>query len=622
MVCLAGQRPAPQHHCSPSGRRFSSPAAARRKKRSRNRGAHAGPVETAVRGAIDHMVTADAVLYPINQANVTSKISAPVRRVLVNRGDHVRAGQLLVELESGDLAASASESKSQYEQAQAAYQIAHRRHRSGRPDQGPGRRRSRAARRSKPPKRFTKAASTLVKRGRPGAKAGGRRQGRHGAGAKPVRYRPAASPRRSTRSASGQAIRSAPRPRWTPAKRITKTPRCRLPTPGAQPHRRRRRRPAGISRGNARRRHAAGFDRRYLAGGGARQYSGEGSRRHPAWAVPPRIAGPDGDIAGKVTVVSPAVDPSTTTVEVWVQAPNPGEKLKPGGTVRVSIIAETIQNTMVVPAAGAAQLRRRRRRSHGGRQRFGGARAQSLGGRPPGRSRPDPQRVAGRRTGGHFRRPRPRRQGQGEHLRSPRPKKTKTRTTTDDANGHEARRRLDGARQEMTSEPSLPRPRRRSIGPRAFAAHHLRHPHAGRAWACTWRSPFRSPCFPSTDFPRIVVGVDNGVAPINQMQVTVTRPIEEAMNSVPGLEEVRSTTSRGSAEINLFFNWNVNMFQTLQYVNAALARVQPDSASHRQAHRQPPDFRRVPHPRLQPHFRHDAADRRSGNWPTTPSSRA
>src|SRR6202161_9040 len=81
--------------------------------------------------------------------------------------------------------------------------------------------------------------------------------------------------------------------------------------------------------------------------------------------------------------------------------------------------------------------------------------------------------------------------------------------------------------------------------------------------------------FPSTDFPRIVVGIDNGVAPINQMQVTVTRPIEEAMNSVPGLEHVRSLTSRGSAEINLFFNWNVDMVQTLQYVNAALARVQP-----------------------------------------------
>ena len=81
--------------------------------------------------------------------------------------------------------------------------------------------------------------------------------------------------------------------------------------------------------------------------------------------------------------------------------------------------------------------------------------------------------------------------------------------------------------------------------------------------------------FPATDFPRIVVGIDNGVAPINQMEVTVTRPVEEAMNSVPGLEQVRSITSRGSADVNLFFNWNVDMFQTLQYVNAALARAQP-----------------------------------------------
>jgi multidrug efflux pump subunit AcrB len=82
--------------------------------------------------------------------------------------------------------------------------------------------------------------------------------------------------------------------------------------------------------------------------------------------------------------------------------------------------------------------------------------------------------------------------------------------------------------------------------------------------------------FPSTNFPKIIVGVDNGVAPIDQMQVTVTRPLEEAMNTVPGLETVRSITSRGSVDISLFFNWNVDMFQTLQYVNAAISRVQPE----------------------------------------------
>ena len=80
--------------------------------------------------------------------------------------------------------------------------------------------------------------------------------------------------------------------------------------------------------------------------------------------------------------------------------------------------------------------------------------------------------------------------------------------------------------------------------------------------------------FPDTNFPRIVVGVDNGVFPIDQMLVTVTKPLEDAVNIVPGLDHLYSITSRGTAEIDLFFNWNVDMNRTLELVNAALARVQ------------------------------------------------
>jgi multidrug efflux pump subunit AcrB len=68
--------------------------------------------------------------------------------------------------------------------------------------------------------------------------------------------------------------------------------------------------------------------------------------------------------------------------------------------------------------------------------------------------------------------------------------------------------------------------------------------------------------------------VDNGVMPINQMEVTITRPIEEAVNSVPGLQNVRSITSRGSAEIDLDFSWDVDMVLTLQQVQSAISRVQ------------------------------------------------
>jgi CzcA family heavy metal efflux pump len=80
--------------------------------------------------------------------------------------------------------------------------------------------------------------------------------------------------------------------------------------------------------------------------------------------------------------------------------------------------------------------------------------------------------------------------------------------------------------------------------------------------------------FPETDFPRVVIGIDNGVMPVEQMQVLVTKPIEDAVNSVPGLLTVRSTTSRGSAEVSLFFDWNEDMVTTLQLVDAALSKVE------------------------------------------------
>ncbi|HEY6377169.1 MAG TPA: efflux RND transporter permease subunit, partial [Edaphobacter sp.] len=79
--------------------------------------------------------------------------------------------------------------------------------------------------------------------------------------------------------------------------------------------------------------------------------------------------------------------------------------------------------------------------------------------------------------------------------------------------------------------------------------------------------------FPDTNFPRVVIGVDNGVMPVEQMQVMITKPIEDAVNSVPGLLTVRSTTSRGSAEVSLFFDWGVDMYRTLQLVDAALSKT-------------------------------------------------
>jgi len=100
--------------------------------------------------------------------------------------------------------------------------------------------------------------------------------------------------------------------------------------------------------------------------------------------------------------------------------------------------------------------------------------------------------------------------------------------------------------------------------------------------------------FPATNFPRLIIGVDNGVMPINQMEVTITRQLENAVNSVPGLEDVRSVTSRGSAEVDLFFNWNVDMVQTLQQVNSAIARIQSTLPSTAQIETHRLDFASFP----------------------------
>jgi len=86
-----------------------------------------------------------------------------------------------------------------------------------------------------------------------------------------------------------------------------------------------------------------------------------------------------------------------------------------------------------------------------------------------------------------------------------------------------------------------------------------------------WQLPIA--VFPQTDFPRIVIIVDNGEAPASQTLASVTRPIEEAMNGIPGIARIKSKTARGSSEINLYFSWNGNIIQELQLVQARLSQL-------------------------------------------------
>ena len=82
-----------------------------------------------------------------------------------------------------------------------------------------------------------------------------------------------------------------------------------------------------------------------------------------------------------------------------------------------------------------------------------------------------------------------------------------------------------------------------------------------------------SSVFPRTDFPRVVILVDNGIMPADEMMATITRPIEEAMKDIPGVVTIRDATGRGSAEISVFFNWKVNMIQSELYVLSRLSQI-------------------------------------------------
>ena len=82
--------------------------------------------------------------------------------------------------------------------------------------------------------------------------------------------------------------------------------------------------------------------------------------------------------------------------------------------------------------------------------------------------------------------------------------------------------------------------------------------------------------FPDVSFPRVRVDIDAGDRPATQMVVAVTTPVEEAIRRVRGVRDVRSTTSRGSAEINVTFDWGADMGRAFLDVNAAMSQVLPD----------------------------------------------
>jgi HlyD family secretion protein len=310
----------------------------------------ATPVQVAAAklDTIHSTIEAEAVLYPVKQANIVPKISAPVARFLVQRGDHVRQGQLLAVLEARDLAATAEESKELYRQAQANYQNTSNATMpedltKAKADVESGRQAFEAAKRVYESRQALLREGALAQKLVEDAKVGMvQAQAQYETAQQHLHALETVG--RKEQLAGAQAQMDAAKAHYESAAAQLSYAEVRSPISGVVSDR-----PANVGE------MASSSSALISIVDISRVVARANIPVHEAASIvvgkEASISGPGGELKGKVTVVSPAVDPSTTTVEIWVEAANPGEKLKLGVTAKVSIDAGEVKDAVVVPAA-------------------------------------------------------------------------------------------------------------------------------------------------------------------------------------------------------------------------------------------------------------------------------
>jgi HlyD family secretion protein len=307
----------------------------------------AAPVEKTT---IQHTVVAQAVLFPLAQSAIVPKISAPVKTFLVKRGSHVREGELLAVLEHQDLAAAAQDTKGTYDQAQATYEIS-----TGADLPAEMQKAQLEAQAAKqmldaqqkvfdsrqelfqqgalPRKELDQAGVDLTQA-----------RNQNELAQKHLEAMQAIGKQQTLKSAAGQ-LESA-KGKYLGASAQLSYSEIRSPMNGViadRPFYPGEMAAAGtalltvmdVSQVIARA-HIPQQDAASLKLGDKATITTPGEE-HPT--------------EGKITVISPALDPNSTTVEVWVEAKNPGQRLKPGTSVQLSMLARTIPDALVIPAA-------------------------------------------------------------------------------------------------------------------------------------------------------------------------------------------------------------------------------------------------------------------------------
>jgi len=288
-------------------------------------------VAAAKNETIKREITSDAILYPRDQAAITPRISAPVSKFYVDRGSRVHAGQLLAELENRDLASAAVDNQGVYQQAEAGYQSAVQK---ARLDVKLARQQLDAA------EKLVHNRELLLQQG--AASARDAEDARIALTQAQNQYE-VAQKQYDLKASEGQLASAKAKAEGaktqlgytTIVSPINGVVTDRPIYPGEMA-------PSGspiltvmdLSQVIARA-HLSQQDASQLQVGDPATISVSGGAAAP----------------GKVSLVSPALDPNSTTVEVWVQAANPGEMLRPGASARVTIVAQTVRNAIVIPSA-------------------------------------------------------------------------------------------------------------------------------------------------------------------------------------------------------------------------------------------------------------------------------
>ena len=304
------------------------------------------PVQKAT---LHQIITVDAVLFPIAQSALVPKISAPVKEYLVNRGSHVRAGQLLAVLENRDLAAAAQDSKGAFDQAQATYETTTaadlpQELQKAQLDTQAAKQQFEAqqkvydsrkelfAQGALPRKELDQAGVDLVNA-----------RNQYEIAQKHLDALNAIGKQQTLKSAKGQ-LESA-QGKYEGANAQLSYSEIRSPINGVVTDR-------ALYPGEM-----AASGTPLLTVMDVSQVTARAHIPQPSAALlkvgdSAGIIAPgfDKPIPAKVALVSPALDPNSTTVEIWVQAKNSGQRLKPGSSVQVSITARSVPDALTIPA--------------------------------------------------------------------------------------------------------------------------------------------------------------------------------------------------------------------------------------------------------------------------------